>query len=78
MVESKTKGTLWFVTVLACWLYYTLWIMISPFIDQTLSFQKYFPDRKWGIGLPILLGLAFLTVAMTLTGLALISDSNIY
>ena len=78
MVESRTLGTLWFVSVLAFWLYYTLWIVISPFVDPSLGFQRYFPDRKWGIVIPILLGVGYLCVALTFVGLALVADSYIY
>ena len=78
MVESKTAGLIWFVSVIIFWIYYTFWMLISPFIDVNLPIQKYFPERQWGIAVPIFLGVGFLTFALTLTGLALVSDSSIY
>ncbi len=78
MAESKFLGLLWFITTLAFWLYYTMWIVISPFVEPSHSLQRYFPDRKWGIVIPILLGIGFLCIALTLVGLALLSDSKIY
>ena len=78
MVESRQLGTLWFVSVLAFWIYYTFWIVISPFVEPTHSLQRYFPDRKWGIVVPVLLGLGYLCFALTFVGLALISDSKLH
>ena len=78
MVESRHLGTLWFVSVLAFWIYYTFWIVISPFVEPSHSLQRYFPDRKWGIVVPVLLGLGYLCFALTFVGLALISDSKLH
>ena len=78
MVESKSLGTLWFISVLAFWIYYTFWIIISPFVEPSHAMQRYFPDRKWGIVVPILLGIGYLCVALTFVGLALISDSKLH
>ena len=77
MVESKTLGILWFTSVFIFWIYYTVWILFSPFIDDGHPIQKYFPERKWGIVIPILLGIGFLTIALTFIGIALINDSKI-
>ena len=78
MVESRTLGTIWFTSVLIFWIYYTLWILVSPFIDNGHSLQRFFPDRKWGIVIPIMLGVGYLSVALTFVGLALVTDSQIY
>jgi dolichyl-phosphate mannosyltransferase polypeptide 2 regulatory subunit len=78
MVESRTIGIIWCTSIVLFWIYYTVWIIISPSIDTNHSIQKYFPERKWGIVIPILLGLGFLSIALTMIGVALINDSKIY
>lgn len=76
-MESRLKGYIWLVSLIVFWAYYTFWIMVSPFIDTTHVIQSYFPDRKWGIVIPILLGIGFLSVALTFIGIALIMDSKV-
>ena len=78
MVESRTIGLIWFTSVFASWVYYTVWILISPCIDSNHYLQRFFPERKWGIVIPILLGIGFLSIALTFIGIALINDSKIY
>ena len=76
-MESRVKGYIWFISLLAFWIYYTIWIMISPFIDSNHVIQSYFPERKWGISIPILLGIGFLSISLTFIGIALIMDSTV-
>jgi hypothetical protein len=34
MVEAKVKGTIWLAAVFISWIYYTIWILVSPMIDK--------------------------------------------
>eukprot|EP00347_Sterkiella_histriomuscorum_P007092 403350286 len=52
--------------------------MISPSIDANHPMQQYFPERKWGIVVPILLGITFLIISLTFIGIALLSDQKIH
>ncbi|CDW85609.1 dolichol phosphate-mannose biosynthesis regulatory [Stylonychia lemnae] len=51
--------------------------MISPFIDANHPIQSYFPERKWGIAVPIFIGVIFLTISLVFIGVALLMDSKI-
>ena len=76
MVEAKVYGTIWMIAIIVSWVYYTVWIMVSPLIDNTHPIQDYFPERKWGIHIPIFIGVIFIVFALTFVGIALIKESR--
>lgn len=76
-METRSLAIIWFVGTLSFWIYYTMWIMVSPLIDANHSFQNYFPDRKWGIVIPIMLGVGVLVITLTFAGIALLMDTSI-
>ena len=48
----------------AIFAYYTLWVLVTPFIDRTYFLQAYFPDRAFAIMIPVVL----LVLVLTATG----------
>ena len=76
MAEASLVGFIWLLVSFIVWVYFTIWLMITPFIDDHHPFNNYFPERKWGIIVPILLGIIFLTFVFTLAGIALMSEKR--
>ncbi|EON63194.1 dolichyl-phosphate mannosyltransferase polypeptide 2 [Coniosporium apollinis CBS 100218] len=55
----------------AVFLYYTIWTLLMPFVDEDHPLQQLFPPRVWAIRLPVILILlgsavvgSFLSVVM--------------
>ena len=76
MVEQKTIGLISTVLLIVGYIYFTVWVMITPLIDEDQSIQAYFPERKWAFIVPIYSGCVFLSLVLTFTGLALIFEKN--
>ena len=76
MAEASLVGFIWLLLSFIVWVYFTIWLMITPFIDDNHSFNNYFPERKWGIIVPIMIGIIFLTFVFTLAGIALMSEKR--
>ena len=76
MAEARFYGTIGLLVTFGFWIYYTIWIVVSPMIDREHAIQQYFPDRKWGIVIPIIVGIVFLAATLTFAGIALLEDSK--
>lgn len=48
--------------------YYTLWVVVTPFVDGEHPLHQYFPDRKWAIMIPTVLFVLVLAVSGTFVG----------
>ena len=56
--------------------YYTLWVLVTPFVDAAHPLQAWFPDRAWALALPALLFLGVTTVAGTMVGLVMLCSTR--
>ena len=61
---DKLLGGLLMTASVAIFAYYTLWVLVTPFIDRTYFLQAYFPDRAFAIMIPVVL----LVLVLTATG----------
>lgn len=77
MVSSRTIGAISLVVILACWFYYTVWILITPIVDSDHPLQNYFPDRMMGIMTTTLLGYCQVAFMLTSAGIILVRDSTL-
>jgi len=76
MVTSRTFGILTLTTALACYSYYTIWILVMPMVDEDHPLQDYFPDRMIGIMFTTLLGYGQIAFMLTVAGIILVRDSQ--
>ena len=54
----------------AAYLYYTIWVLLTPFVDSdVLWFHSLFPDRWWAVAVPTALFVLGLTSVVTFVGL---------
>ena len=68
MVLDKTIGAIIIVVSIIWHLYYTIWILVTPWLETSQDLAhwlKYFPDRYYGLAIPALL-LAFIKIAFSL------------
>jgi hypothetical protein len=45
MVEARTCGWIYLITLITIWTYYTVWMLITPLIDEDQPIHSYFPNR---------------------------------
>ncbi|EPE37086.1 dolichol phosphate-mannose biosynthesis regulatory protein [Glarea lozoyensis ATCC 20868] len=59
------------ITATVVFLYYSIWTLLMPFVDEGHPLQNFFPPRVWAIRIPVILILlasavvgSFLSVVM--------------
>ncbi|KAJ9622332.1 Dolichol phosphate-mannose biosynthesis regulatory protein [Taxawa tesnikishii (nom. ined.)] len=68
---DRLVGLAMLIAATAVFLYYTIWTLLMPFVDQSHPSQSLFPPRVWAIRIPVILILlggavvgSFLSVVM--------------
>ena len=75
-MKDKQIGLCALVVLSALYLYFTVWIIVMPFVDKTASIQTWFPNRLVGIQGAVVFGVVLLTIVMSFVGLVLIRHSH--
>mmetsp|Transcript_9736 Transcript_9736/g.12797 ORF Transcript_9736/g.12797 Transcript_9736/m.12797 type:complete len:87 (+) Transcript_9736:150-410(+) len=75
MVNKDNRiGIALFSFLVLTFVYYTLWVIILPFVETKHPIQAYFPPRKYAISVPLaLMTLIFVTV-FTFIGVMILRD----
>lgn len=73
-LEASGFGVLYMAFAVSVWIYYTVWMLVTPIVDQSHPVQEWFPDRETGLlitsyGAYLLMGLL-----STMAGLILVND----
>ena len=74
MAEQRTLGMIMAIFATVCYLYYTVWMLFTPLIDEDHSLQDYFPDRLLGVMGPTLIAYLLISIVLTSTGIILLTD----
>lgn len=45
------------------WVWYTLWMVVTPLVDASHWLHEWFPDRYWGMAVPMSFGVTALSFA---------------
>lgn len=69
-MKDRLLGAAGFATALIIYIYYTAWVILTPFVDPKITwFHALFPDRWWAFAIPTALLVLGLTVIATFVGL---------
>ncbi|ORX87133.1 hypothetical protein BCR32DRAFT_324607 [Anaeromyces robustus] len=52
-METRTGGYLFLISSIIFFIYYTLWIIILPFVDEDNIMRSFFPDYQWAFGITV-------------------------
>jgi len=74
MSSARCCGLVSLTLMLTAYLYYTVWILVMPLVDETHAMQSYFPDRMWSIYTTTLLAYCQIAFMFTFVGIVLIKD----
>ncbi len=80
MILDKTFGAIIIVVSIIWHLYYTIWILVTPWLETSqdlVHYLKYFPDRYYGIAIPALLLVLIITSATTFVG-AILQNAGLH
>ena len=70
MVSDKSLGVAGFTLSILIYIYYTAWVLLTPFVDAKITwFHSLFPHRWWALAVPTALLVMGLTVIATFVGI---------
>jgi len=64
------------VFVISVFVYYTTWVLITPFVDRDHFLQQYFPPREYAISIPLALLAIGLSFIFTFVSLVMIKSKK--
>ncbi|CEM16437.1 unnamed protein product [Vitrella brassicaformis CCMP3155] len=75
MRPTKVVGAALLVLSGAIFVYYTLWTIITPFLESDNPIQRLFPPREYAIILPVFAGVTLMGLVAMLYGYLMIKES---
>ena len=72
VLQDRIFGGALLVFALALFAYYTLWVIVTPFVAADHPVQALFPDRALALLIPAYLFVLVLTVAGTFIGFVML------
>ncbi|ORE02887.1 dolichyl-phosphate mannosyltransferase 2 regulatory subunit, partial [Rhizopus microsporus var. microsporus] len=69
---DKTIGAISFCSLFALFIYYTIWVLVMPFVDKGHPLHNYFLDWQYAIKIPLMIMIVCLTVILTFLALIMI------
>ncbi|KAI7837990.1 hypothetical protein COHA_008172 [Chlorella ohadii] len=72
-MEQRRLGGLVLLLTAAAWLYYSAWVLITPFIEREQPVRLIFPPRDWALAAPVLAGVGLFGTTLLTLGCFLVS-----
>ncbi|KAF2476322.1 uncharacterized protein BDR25DRAFT_300379 [Lindgomyces ingoldianus] len=60
----------------AVFVYYTIWTLFMPFVDEVHPLHSLFPPRVWAIRIPVILIILFTTVVGSFLSVVMIRSNR--
>ncbi|RMD39960.1 hypothetical protein DV735_g5184, partial [Chaetothyriales sp. CBS 134920] len=73
---DKLIGMALLVVATTVFLYYTIWTLLIPFVDDDHPLQSLFPPRVWAIRIPVILILLASTVVGSFLSMVMIRSQR--
>ncbi|KAI9319734.1 dolichol phosphate-mannose biosynthesis regulatory [Dichotomocladium elegans] len=73
---DKAVGAVAFFAAIAIFVYYTLWSLVMPFVDEDHPLQNFFPPWEYAIRIPLIVLIVGLTVILSFLGLTMAKSKN--
>ena len=68
--QTMSNGAVGFALTVAAYLYYSLWVLLTPFVEKDVVwFHNLFPDTWWALAFPTALLVLGLTCVITFVGM---------
>ncbi|KAJ4229905.1 Dolichol phosphate-mannose biosynthesis regulatory protein [Fusarium solani] len=73
---DKIVGLAMLVAASVVFLYYTIWTLLMPFVDDDHMLQNFFPPRVWAIRIPVIIILLGGAVVGSFLGMVMIRSNK--
>jgi len=73
---DRLVGLTMLIAASAVFLYYTIWTLFMPFVDEDHPLHNLFPPRVWAIRIPVILILLFSTVVGSFLSVVMIRSNR--
>ncbi|CAB1113997.1 unnamed protein product [Ectocarpus sp. CCAP 1310/34] len=74
--SDKLVGSGLLLVSVTIFVYYTLWVIVLPFVDTSHPVQDFFLPRKYAIAIPTVLVIVLVTLVATFIGLTLMKSAR--
>jgi dolichol phosphate-mannose biosynthesis regulatory protein len=74
MVEARACGKIYLAVIVVFWVYYSVWILVTPLIDADHRVQSFFASRESGLLLTTVGAYGSMSYLCTFVGIVLIRD----
>jgi len=73
---GRLVGFSMLIVATAVFLYYTVWTLLMPFVDEDHSLHSLFPPRVWAIRIPVILILLGTAVVGSFLSMVMIKSNR--
>ncbi|KAH7328558.1 dolichol phosphate-mannose biosynthesis regulatory [Stachybotrys elegans] len=73
---DKLVGLTMLVAASVVFLYYSIWTLLMPFVDDGHPLHSFFPPRAWAIRIPVILVLLGSAVVGSFMGMVMIRSNR--
>ncbi|KAF2709753.1 dolichol phosphate-mannose biosynthesis regulatory, partial [Pleomassaria siparia CBS 279.74] len=73
---DRLVGLSMLIVASAVFLYYTIWTLFMPFVDEDHTLHSLFPPRVWAIRIPVILIILFSTVVGSFLSVVMIRSNR--
>ncbi|ODV89493.1 hypothetical protein CANCADRAFT_139932 [Tortispora caseinolytica NRRL Y-17796] len=71
-ILDKLVGLAMITVATVVFVYYTIWALILPFVDEPNPIHQFFPAREWAVRIPLALLLVGLTAIGSFIGMVMV------
>ncbi|ORZ18915.1 dolichol-phosphate mannosyltransferase 2 [Absidia repens] len=73
---DKLIGTVGFFVSSSLFIYYTVWVLLMPFVDDGHFLHNYFPNSRHAIRIPLVIMILTLTIIFTFLGTVMVKSKH--
>ncbi|KAL1918912.1 uncharacterized protein VTP21DRAFT_2293 [Calcarisporiella thermophila] len=74
--QDRAVGAAALLVSVFIFVYYTIWALVLPFVDENQPVHNFFPDRSYAITIPVVLLICGLTVIFGFLALVMIKSQK--
>ncbi|KAI8592519.1 hypothetical protein HDU88_004523 [Geranomyces variabilis] len=75
-ISDRALGAALIGIAMTVFVYYSLWVLVLPFVDPSHPFQAYFPPPEWAIRIPVFLLVTAVSVVISFISLVMIKSGR--
>lgn len=73
---AKLAGLAMIIAATVVFLYYTIWTLFMPFVDENIELHNFFPPRVWAIRIPVIIILVGIAVVGSFLSMVMIKSGQ--